>query len=189
MRFTTTHVVPRELDKLEDAPTVAGSPSRSCLPAWWSSPEHENLSLTRVWHQGEADVGPPLFHRRIHCCCPSLAPTVGGGCVRFDPDAPVRKAGVAENRCGQTAAVPIRLFSRAWRHENSLKGPNLRCRRARINRHQAAGNPTPRAIRVAIKGIDAKPTNSTLMIQPRRVARASLTWGSSPFRRGMAQRM
>ena len=39
-------------------------------------------------------------------------------------------------------------------------------RRAGINRHQAAGNPTPRAIRVAIKGIDAKPTNSTLMIQP-----------------------
>lgn len=50
-------------------------------------------------------------------------------------------------------------------------------------------SPTPRAIRVAISGMPAKPTSSMLRIQASRPARASLTCGSSPLRRGIAQRM
>ena len=52
-----------------------------------------------------------------------------------------------------------------------------------------AGRPTPRAINTAIKGTRAKPTNSMFKIQPRRWARASLTLGNSPLRRGIAHRM
>ena len=55
--------------------------------------------------------------------------------------------------------------------------------------HQAAGRPTPRAISVASRGMAAKPTNSMLRIQASRWASASLTWGSSPLRSGIAQRM
>ena len=54
--------------------------------------------------------------------------------------------------------------------------------------HQA-GSPTPRAIRAASRGMAAKPSSSMFRIQDRRPARASLTWGSSPLRSGIAQRM
>lgn len=53
----------------------------------------------------------------------------------------------------------------------------------------AGESPTPRAIRAARRGMEAKPTNSTLMIQARRVDNASLTRGNSPLRKGITHRM
>ncbi len=86
----------------------------------------------------------------------------------------------------------------------SLRGEGARCFRMcdqcqrrgirenqgqRQDRDHQTGRPTPRAIRAASRGMVAKPASSMLRIQASRCARPSLTWGSSPLRRGMAHRM
>ena len=52
-----------------------------------------------------------------------------------------------------------------------------------------AGSPTPRAMRLAMKGRQAKASSSMLITQPIRWAAAAEKLGASPLRRGIAQRM
>jgi len=149
--------------------------------------------------------GRPLAAHRLQPDAPVVAPgpAVGRGAqlmavVVLRSGAKISGAGLNRQvgrlgekqllACGCRTAVagggdgfhPDGAAQQEWQHRQKQGG------------HQPArdpGSPTPRAIRVASRGIRAKPVSSIFRIQASRWARASLTWGSSPLRRGIAQRM
>jgi len=87
----------------------------------------------------------------------------------------LRQGGPAHRRRGERTDITRSFRGNCALQRRGLHNTNRLGWGAEIHWRQAAGNPTPRAISVAIKGIEAKPASSILMIQLKRLANTSVT--------------
>ena len=188
LRLKAPAIQPLHLHHLEQAAAITGPPPRRKLTQGRPATLKQHMGPIGIIHTDKRHDLPPGREGRIDSLTPTPLPAIGRGPPRrLQPNTPAGQDGRSLFRAGQGIGI-----TRATTGLRGLNGQreitNLLGRGAWIGDH-AAGSPTPRAISVANRGTRANPTSSTLMIQPRRVARASLTFGNSPLRRGMAQRM
>jgi hypothetical protein len=188
LRLKAPAIQPLHLHHLEQTAAIAGPPPRRKLTQGRPAALEPHMGSIGIIHTDNGHDFPPGGQSRTNCLKPPRLPAIGRDASGWlQPDTPAGQDGRPLHRAGQGVAVAGSTSTLRWlngqRETSQLLG-----RRAWIGNH-AAGNPTPRAISVARRGTKANPTSSTLMIQPKRVARASLTFGNSPLRKGMAQRM